>query len=131
MIKLQLINVFYKYLQWRPQAYNKFKEYEKKSNFKIFKVMQSTSKTNLTITFWAILLMTSFKYLTLIFSPNTTIKGAKTSNLNNTLLLLLGVWTKKIGFSIGEHFFSYTWPWLLPLGFNFHHSPDSYLFLHQ
>ena len=30
---------------WCPQVYNKFKEYEKKSNLKIFKVMKSTSKT--------------------------------------------------------------------------------------
>ena len=32
--------VFYKFLWWCPQVDNEFKEYEKNSNFKIFKVMK-------------------------------------------------------------------------------------------
>ena len=56
--------------------------------------MKSTSKPNLVITFWTILLMISFESLILLFHlwvPNITIKK---SNFNNTLLLLWGVWPK-------------------------------------
>ena len=69
-------------------------------------------KLDLAIIFWAILLMINFEDLMLIFYiwvPNTTIECAmKTkSNLNNSLLLLLGVWPKNYGFSVLEHFSIY------------------------
>ena len=80
--------------------------------------MKSKSKSNLTITFWVVFLMINFKDLILIFYiwvSNTTIEGiVKKYNLNNTLLLLLGVWPKKNGFSILEHFFPFSWQCLLP-----------------
>ena len=37
--------VSYKVLWWWPQIYNDFKEYDKNSNFKIFKVMKSIFKS--------------------------------------------------------------------------------------
>ena len=49
-----------------------------KSNFKIFMVMKSTSKTKISHYFWALLLMISLKDLILIFynwAPTTTIEG--------------------------------------------------------
>ena len=60
-------------------------------------------KSNLAITLWADLLMITFEDLVLIFYiwvPNTTIEGTmkKKSNSNNTMLLLLGNWPKKLWF---------------------------------
>ena len=63
--------------------YYKFKEYEKNSNFKVFKVMKSTSKPYIAITFWIVFLMISFEDLIFIFyiwMPNTTIEGTKKKN---------------------------------------------------
>ena len=45
--------VFSKFLRWCPQVDNEFEEYEKHSNFKIFKVMKSTSKTKIYIQLFA------------------------------------------------------------------------------
>ena len=48
----------------------------KKSNFRVFKVMKSMSKSYIAITFWVVFLMISYEDLILIFYswvPNTTI----------------------------------------------------------
>ena len=70
--------VSYNVLWWSPQVDNKFKEYDKKtSNFKILKVMKSTSKTKLHHLFLSITFNDHFEDLKFIFYVwdfNTTIE---------------------------------------------------------
>ena len=73
---------------------------------KYLRLWNLCSKPNSTMSFSTSLLMISFKGLNLIFYIwlfNTTIKvivGEKKANLNKTLLLLLGIWSKKYGINI-------------------------------
>jgi hypothetical protein len=72
-----------------------------KSNLGIFKVMKSTFETKFGHYLLSTTLNDNFEDLILmscIWVPNTTKEGTmkKKVNLNNTLLLLLGVWPKKI-----------------------------------
>jgi hypothetical protein len=75
---------------------------------KYLRLWNLCSKLDLVITFWAILLIISFKDHILIFNiwlPNTTIEGAirAISHINFTLLPHLGVWPKQLCFSVPEH----------------------------
>ena len=70
-------------------------------NFKIFKVKKFTSKTYSTIFFWASFLIKIIEDLNLIFyiwvfNIKIEVIMKKKSNLNNTLLSLLGLWPKKM-----------------------------------
>jgi hypothetical protein len=87
-------------LKWIMNSRNMKKR--KKFQLEKFSKSRITSKPDSTICFWASSLMISFEDLNLIFYiwvVNTTIEviilGGK-SNLNNTLLLLLGLWRKNI-----------------------------------
>ena len=81
---------------------------EKNPTLKYLKSWNLHPKPDLAITFWVVLLIISFEDLILIFYiwvPNTTIKDfMRKSNLNNTLLLYLGIWPKNYGFNIPEHY---------------------------
>ena len=87
---------------WCPHVYNESKEYREKNwTSKYLRSWTLNSKPNSTICFCGSLFMTSFKDLTLIFYPlvfNTTIEvimKKKNTNLNNTLLLLFGLFGPK------------------------------------
>ena len=87
-------------LKWIMNSRNMKKR--KKFQLEKFSKSRITSKPDSTICFWASSLMISFEDLNLIFYiwvVNTTIEviilGGK-SSLNNTLLLLLGLWRKNI-----------------------------------
>ena len=93
--------VFYKVLWWCPQMDNQFKEYEKISNFKIFKVMKSTSKIKLNHFLLSIIFNNEFwrpqlESLHLSIQHNNIGHHEKNPDLNNTLLLLLGLWPKQL-----------------------------------
>ena len=102
--------VSYKAL-WRcPQVYIEVKEYEKNDpTTKYLRSWNLCLKLDSTIFFWASLLMISFEDLNLILYIwvfNTTIDVImKKIQSNKILLFFLGLWPKKHGFSILEHFF--------------------------
>ena len=81
------------------QVDDEFKEYEKKFNFKIVKVVKSTSKTRLnhlllSITFNDKYWRSQLDVLYTSIQHNNKGHHEKKSNLNNALLLLLGLWPK-------------------------------------
>ena len=82
---------------------------KKKPTSKHLRSRNLCPKPNLVITFWASLWLISSKDLILIFyiwlsNTTTEVSMKKKSNLNDTLLLLLGIWPKLYDFSIMEHF---------------------------
>ena len=104
--------VFYKVLWWCPQVDNEFKKYENTHILilKIVKFMKSASKTKLhhlllSITSDAKYWTSQLHILHLTIEHNNEGYHKKNSKLNNGLLLLLDLWSKKNGFSILEYSF--------------------------
>ena len=58
--------VFYKFWWWCPQVDNEYMDYKRNSNFKIVKVVKSTSKTTLNHLLLSITLMLNIEDLNLI-----------------------------------------------------------------
>ena len=125
--------VFYKLLWWCPQVDNEFKEYENKINFKILRSWNLHPKPDSIICFWASLSMMSFQDPNLIvyfwiFNTTTKVIMEKTPNLNNTWLLLLGLWPKQSWFQYTIALFWSTLACLYPLAFLYLTQSLSYIY---